>query len=317
MIDSPAAPPPQIEGVFAAALTPLRRDMAPDEAALVAHCRWLLANGCDGLSILGTTGEANSFSLSERIRILEAVVGAGIKPACLLPGTGCCSITESTILTKHAVELGVGGVLMLPPFYYKNVSDDGIYAAFSEVIQRVGEAALRIYLYHFPRMSAVPLSLALIERLLKEYPGTVAGMKDSSGDLDNMTSAAKAFPGFRVFSGSDELFLPLLKAGGAGCITAVTNISAPLAAEIFAKCQVGQAGQEAGQAIRDAHALLCELRRVITAYPMSAALKEIIARHSGNGDWRTVRPPLTSLGAADAARLIASLDATGYKLPGP
>ncbi len=307
MPDSTAAPPVPLKGVFAAALTPLSDDLAPDEAALATHCRWLLSNGCDGLSLLGTTGEANSFSLNERLRILESVVEAGIPPARLMPGTGCCSITESTILTRRAVELGCAGVLMLPPFYYKNVSDDGIHAAFSEVIQRVGDGALRIYLYNFPRMSAVPLSFGLIESLLKDYPGTVAGMKDSSEDLDNMTAAAVAFPGFRVFSGSDELLLPLLKAGGAGCITAISNISAPLAAEVLAKWPAG--GADA------AHALLCKLRRLIAAYPLSAALKEIMARHSGNDAWRTVRPPLVRLKDSDARALVAALAATGYGPP--
>jgi 4-hydroxy-tetrahydrodipicolinate synthase len=309
MPDSAAAPPALLEGVFAAVLTPLLDDLAADEAALAAHCRRLLAQGCDGLSLLGTTGEANSFSLGERLRILEAVVEAGIPPARLMPGTGCCSISETTILTKRAVELGCAGVLMLPPFYYKNVSDEGIHAAFSEVIQRVGDGALRIYLYHFPRMSAVPLSLGLIESLLKDYPGIIAGMKDSSEDLNNMTAAAGAFPGFRVFSGADDLLLPLLEAGGAGCITAISNISAPLAAEVLAKWRTG--GADA------AHALLCRLRRVITAYPLSAALKEIMARHSGDGSWRKIRPPLVRLNDSDARALHAALDATGYELPPP
>ncbi|HEC90968.1 MAG TPA: dihydrodipicolinate synthase family protein [Alphaproteobacteria bacterium] len=307
MPDFPVAPPAPFEGVFAAVLTPLLDDLAADEVALAAHCHRLLAQGCDGLSLLGTTGEANSFSLNERIRILEAVIEAGIPPARLMPGTGCCSITETTILSKRAVELGCAGVLMGPPFYYKNVSDEGIHAAFSEVIQRVGDGALRIYLYHFPQMSAVPLSLDLIESLLKDYPVAVAGMKDSSGDLNNMTAAAKAFPGFRVFSGADDLLLPLLKAGGAGCITAISNISAPLAAEVLAKWRTG--GGDA------AHTMLCKLRRVITAYPISAALKEIMARHSGDGSWRTIRPPLVQLNDDDARALHAALASTGYGPP--
>jgi len=299
--------PNSLSGVFAAALTPLKDDLIPDDEAFVAHCRWLLKQGCDGLAVLGTTGEANSFSLKERIRMMEALVEADIPAACLIPGTGCSSITDSAILTRRAVELGVGGCLMLPPFYYKNVTDDGLFAAFSEVIERVGDARLRVYLYHFPQMSAVPISFELIERLLKRYPGTIAGMKDSSGDLANMTAAAKAFPGFAVFSGSDDLILPLLKAGGAGGITAINNISAPLAAKVVADWR--------GPGADAAHDLLCELRRVITAYPLTAALKELMARHSGRNSWRNIRPPLVPLGGDDAAALLAAFDATGYAIP--
>ena len=186
-----------ISGVLAAVLTPLNADLSPDLDRLLRHCRWLIDNGCDGLAVLGTTGEANSFSVDERIAILDGLAEAGIPGDRLLPGTGCCALTDSVSLTRRAVELGAAGVLMLPPFYYKDVSDAGLFATFAEIIERVGDSRLRIYLYHFPRMSAVPFSHALIEDLLKRYPDTVAGMKDSSGDLANMAGAARAFPRLR------------------------------------------------------------------------------------------------------------------------
>ena len=299
---------PPASGVFAAALTPLTADLAPDIARLAGHCRWLLGHGCDGLAVLGTTGEANSFSVDERLRILDGLAEAGIPGPALMPGTGCCAVPDTVRLTRRAVELGAAGVLVLPPFYYKNVSDDGLFAAYSEVIEGVGDDRLKVYLYHFPQMSAAPISYALIERLLDRYPDTVAGMKDSSGDVDNMCGAARAFPGFSVFSGSDELMLPLLEAGGAGCITAVSNVASALAARVYA-------GWRDGADIEADNALLVAVRQAIVRYPLSAALKEIMARLTGDDDWRRVRPPLVTMEDGDAAALIGALDDTGYVPP--
>ena len=179
-------------GVFAAVLTPFDEIGAPNSAALALHCRWLLSNGCDGLSVFGTTGEGNSLSVDERAGLLERLVSDGIPAQVLLPATGCCAIPDTVRLTERAVHLGVPGTLMLPPFYYKNPSEDGVFAAFAEVIERVGDGRLRVYLYHFPQMSGVSLTPALIERLLARYPDSVAGMKDSSGDLANMAENRQA-----------------------------------------------------------------------------------------------------------------------------
>lgn len=299
--------PDVMKGVFAAALTPMTADLAVDHAVMAAHCRWLLTTGCDGLAVLGTTGEANSLSVAERIGVLESLAEAGIDPAALMPGTGCCAITDTVALTRRAVELGAGGVLMLPPFYYKTVSDDGLFAAYAEVIERVGSENLRVYLYHFPQMSAVPLSLALIERLIAAYPGTVAGMKDSSGDLDNMLAVLKAVPGFAVFSGWDRLMAPVLAAGGAGCITAVANIAAPLLRRIYRR------GPDAPQA----QATIEALRAAVVAQPMVAGLKEVMARHTGDTGWRHLRPPLTAIGAGEGDSLCAAIAATGHRLAPP
>ena len=300
--------PPQPSGVFAAALTPLTAELSPDIPRLAIHCRWLLDQGCDGLAVLGTTGEANSFSVDERLGILDGLAEAGIPGPALMPGTGCCAVADTVRLSRRAVELGAAGVLVLPPFYYKNVSDDGLFAAFSEVIEGVGDARLKVYLYHFPQMSAAPISYTLIERLLERYPDTVAGMKDSSGNVDNMCGAASAFPGFSVFSGSDELFAPLLQAGGAGCITAVANVASSLAAKVYA-------GWREGGDFEADNALLVAVRQAIARYPLSAALKEIVARLTGEEDWRRVRPPLVPMQDGDAAALAAALDDTGYAPP--
>ena len=298
---------PNLSGVFAAVLTPQTADGSADLEGLVRHCRWLLENGCDGLAVLGTTGEANSFSVAERIAIMEALVEAGIHGSTLLPGTGCCAVPDTVALTKRAVDLGAAGVIVLPPFYYKGVDDDGLVAAFSEVIEGVGDGRLRLYLYNFPRMSGVPIPFAVIERLLKRYPDTLAGMKDSSGDLDNMVGAAKAFPGFEVFSGADDLFYPLLKAGGVGCITACCNIAGALLVELYAGWK--EAGAEA------LHEKASAVRKACASYPLVPALKEAMARHTGDDGWRAMRPPLTALSDSDARELGDKLAATGLVVP--
>ena len=295
-------------GVLPAALTPVKEDLTPDDALMAQHCRWLLDNGSSGLAILGTTGEANSFSLKERIRIVESLVESGIPGEKLMPGTGSCTITDAVELTRVAVNAGAGGVLMLPPFYYKNPSDEGLYAFFSEVIQRVGDDRLQIYLYHFPQMSATPISYNLIEMLLKDYPDTIAGMKDSSGQLDNMTGAARNFPGFHVLSGADHLMLPVLEAGGAGAITACANVcSSPLGAL--------HAAFRAGGETAALHEQVTAVRHTVSEFPLSAALKQLVARHTGDDRWLRVRPPLTLLSDEQVSALYAAFDAIGYDLP--
>jgi len=295
-------------GVNAAVLTPLTADLTPDDALMAEYSQWLLNNGCDGLAILGTTGEANSFSLKERIRIIENMVEAGIPASTMMPGTGSCSLTDAVELTRVAVNAGCGGVLMLPPFYYKNPSDAGLFRFFSEVIQRVGDARLQIYLYHFPQMSSTPVSYDLIEMLLKEYPETIAGMKDSSGVLDNMVGAAQKFPGFHVLSGAEDCFLPLLEAGGAGCITACSNVSSQLAQDVY---QAYKNGTDASAA----NDPLCAIRGVIQNYPLSSALKQLIARHSGNDAWKNTRPPFVDMDDVTRQKLFNEFDAIGYSLP--
>jgi len=295
---------------MAAVLTPLDASLSPDRTRMASHCRWLLENGCNGLAVLGTTGEANSFSVDERMDLLDHLIEDGIPGNTLLPGTGCCAVPDTVRLTRKAMELGAGGVLMLPPFYYKNVSDDGVFAAYADVIEQVGDARLKVYLYHFPQMSGVALGPVLIERLLKQYPDTIAGMKDSSGNFSNMVHNTNTFPGFAVISGSDEFLLPLLKEGGAGCITAVSNVAVSIAAEVHAAWAAGDL-----EDAERAQARLTLVRRAISAYPLTAALKEILARHGDDDDWRRVRPPLRNLAAAEASDVALALDLLGFEPP--
>ncbi len=295
-------------GVNAAVLTPVTDDLIPDDALMLEYSNWLMANGCDGLAILGTTGEANCFSLKERIRIIERLIEGGIPSKSLMPGTGSCALTDAVELTRMAVKAGCGGVLMLPPFYYKNPSDAGLFRFFSEVIQRVGDSNLQIYLYHFPQMSATPITYNLIEMLLKEYPDTVCGMKDSSGDLENMAGAAERFPGFHVLAGAETVFLDLLKRGGVGCITACSNVTSQLAQDVYTAFQNGTDPSAANEA-------MIAIRKVIQEYPLSPALKELIARHMGNDQWRLSRPPFTTMDDVTRQRLFNDFDAVGYALP--
>jgi len=301
-------PADRFTGVLAAALTPVDSNLVPNEDLMVDHCNWLMNNGADGLAILGTTGEANSFSLKERIRIIEGLIERGIPADKLMPGTGSCSLTDAVVLTDLCVKAGTRGVLMLPPFYYKNPSDDGLFAFFSEVIQRVGSDALKIYLYHFPQQSATPFSLSLIQRMTKAYPNTVVGMKDSSGDLDNMITVAKNVPDFCVLAGADDAMLPLLKEGGGGCITACANIMPRLLKTVYE-------GFQAGEDMTQANDMLVKVRGIMSKFPAAPAQKAVIARHSGNDQWLNMRPPLMAMDEAARASLYADIDATGYKLP--
>ena len=220
-------------GVWSPVLVPLRPDLGIDSERFLAHARRLLAQGCHGLALFGTTSEANSFSVAERKALVERVVESGIPPERLMIGAGCCALTDSVELTRHALDAGCRRVLMLPPFYYKGVGDEGLFHAFAEVVERVGDPALQVFLYHFPRLSGVPVTEGLIALLTDAFPGTVAGVKDSSGDWSNTRMMLERFPDLAIFPGSEVFLLDGLRAGGAGCITATSNVNAAGARAIF------------------------------------------------------------------------------------
>jgi len=293
-------------GVFAAALTPLKNNLGPDIGATIGHYRWLLDEGCDGIVCLGTTGEANSFSLDERLALLDAL-GETDLPAKLVVGTGCCAVPDTVRLSKKAIEIGAAGVLVLPPFYYKGASDEGLYAAYAETIERVSDPALKLYIYHFPKMTAVDMGLELIGRLIAAYPGTVVGLKNSSGDWGNIAAMIEAFPGFDVFAGSEEFLLPTLQMGGPGRMSATVNLLAPQSAEVYAKWRDAEA-----EALQE-H--LTALRRTISQFAPIPAMKAMMARQSGQPAWTKVRPPLVAIEAAQTERLAAALAALGLELP--
>jgi 4-hydroxy-tetrahydrodipicolinate synthase len=299
----------RIEGVLSPVLTPFKAGYVPDAERFVAHCRWLIANDVS-LAVFGTNSEANSLSEGERIALLERLVDSGIDPRRVMPGTGCCSLTDTVRLTAHAVKLGCAGVLMLPPFYYKGVSDEGLYRSFAETIERVGDRRLRIYLYHIPPVAQVGISLDLIERLLKDYPETVAGMKDSSGDWNNTKAVLDRFPdrGFDVFVGSETFLLANMRHGGKGAISATANVNPAKIAALHRSWT--SAGADAMQKDLDA------IRKIFAAHPMIAAMKRAVAHWRNDEDWSRVRPPLVELGPRESGGLISDLEAAGFDMPG-
>jgi 4-hydroxy-tetrahydrodipicolinate synthase len=296
-------------GVYSPVVTPFGQDLAPDPARYVRHCRWLISQDV-GLAVFGTNSEANSMSVAEKAGLLDTLIEAGIPPARMMPGTGCAALSDSVELTRHALAKGCHNVLMLPPFYYKGVSDEGLFRSYSEIIQRVGAEGLRIYLYHIPPVSQVPITFALIERLLRAYPGVIAGVKDSSGNWENTKGMLERFQpqGFDVFVGSENFLLANLRGGGVGCITATGNVNPGPIVALYRNWQGADA--DARQAGLDA------TRAVFAKSSMIPALKAAISIYSGDAGWGTVRPPLVALDADQRAQLAAGLKAVNFAMPG-
>ena len=296
----------RLSGVFAPVVTPFEANLSPNPDLLIAHCRWLL-NQSVGLAVFGTNSEANSLSVAERIALMEHLIAANIDPSRMLPGTGCCSITDSVELTRRAVELSCAGVLMLPPFYYKSVSDEGIFASYSEVIQRVGCSNLRVYVYNIPQVSGIALSVELLERLVNTYPQTIVGIKDSAGDWRFTEEIlSRGWPEFRVFAGTEEVLLKTMQHGGAGCISATANVNPGPIAGLFRNWR----GSDAITVQQN----LNSIRSTVSAYPMIPALKAIIAHFSGVHSWRHVRPPLRELSDDSASSLMDALSEMNFRM---
>jgi len=272
-----------MQGILAPVLTPFDRDLNPDPRRFSLFCKTLLDEGCAGLAPFGTTSEANSLSLDERERLLDALLEAGIPAERLIPGTGCAALPDTARLSRKAARAGCAGVLMLPPFYYKNLTEEGLYRSFAAAIDRTAESRLRVYLYHIPQVSQVPIPLRVIERLLRAYPGVVVGIKDSSGDFENTRAMLRAFPGFEVFVGTEKLLLANLREGGAGCITATANLNARAIARAFR------------ERTEERQREIDSVRALFESVPLIAALKEAMAQRTGDASWRAVRPPLVEL----------------------
>ncbi len=306
MHDTPTAT--RLRGVMSPVLTPFNADLSPSAPRFIRHCRWLLDQGV-GLSIFGTNSEANSLSVMEKRVLMDALVDAGIPANRMMPGTGACALTDAIELTRHAVRAGCAGVLMLPPFYYKGVSDEGLFRSFASVIEAVGDARLRVYLYHIPPVAQVGISLALIERLLKAFPGVVAGIKDSSGDWNNTAAMLKNFQpqGFDVFAGSETILLQTMQGGGVGCITATGNVNPGAIVSLYEgwRGPVAEAQQQA----------LNATRAVFQQFPMIAAMKAAIAWQSEDPSWSVLRPPLTELDSTQSQQLVEALRSRHFTIP--
>lgn len=297
----------KLSGVLTPVLTPFNGDYSVSRPRFLKHCRALIEQDV-GLAVFGTNSEANSLSVAEKRQLLDLLADEGLPVSRMMPGTGCCAITESIELTRHAVKLGCAGVLMLPPFYYKGVSDEGLYRNYATIIDEIGDDRLKIYLYHIPPVSQVGISLNLIERLLKDYPGAIAGIKDSSGDWNNTAAMLKEFQpaGFDVFAGSEVFLLRTLRHGGAGCITATGNVNAAAIAHLAATWRDGDAAADAQQSALDG------VRGIFQKYPMIPAMKSAIAGQAQDPAWAVLRPPLVELTADQAQALRQDLSAANF-----
>jgi 4-hydroxy-tetrahydrodipicolinate synthase len=302
------APQHDAAGLWAPACTPVDQDLAPDAPRYVAHVERLLEEGCHGVAVFGTTGEATSFSVEERQVVLEALIEAGVAPERLMVGTGCAAFSDSVALSAHAASLGCKKQLMLPPFYYKEVSDEGLFASYAAIIDRVADPALAVYLYHFPRLSQTPITHGLVRMLAAAYPETIKGIKDSSGDPDSGIGFIEAFPKLAIFPGTEAIMLDLLEAGAAGCISASANVNAPAIRAVY------DAWTEGVPEAAELQQGITALRMVLQAAPLIPVLKRILARRLGDPAWLALRPPLVQLSAAQADALETGLAELEFSL---
>jgi 4-hydroxy-tetrahydrodipicolinate synthase len=292
----------RLSGVFAAVATAVDAEGSPDVSRCLTLARHLLDTGCDGLNVLGTTGEATSFSVDERKRLMTAYREAGLPLHKLMVGTGAAAVADAVALTRHAAALGFGGALVLPPFYYKGVPDDGLVAYVDALVTAAADMPIAVYLYHYPALSGLPWPVPLIRRLRERFGARIAGLKDSSGDLGFSREAAKIAPDFDVFP-SSEAALPEARDGGpfAGCISATANLNADLCARAYR--QGDRAALDSAVAIRS----------LFDGKPLVAGVKALLAHIHGDPALAKVKPPLGDFSAADRAAVASGYDAVRAK----
>ena len=290
-----------LSGVIAAVATPVAEDGAPDLKRAVKLARYLLDNGCDGLNVLGTTGEATSFSLDERKAVMDAYKANGLPLHRLMVGTGAAALSDAVALTRHAAELGFAGALVLPPFYYKGVPDDGLVAYIDALVKATAAKPIPIYLYHFPAMSGLAWHVTLIKRLLELFPTRIVGLKDSSGDMAFARSAAAISPDFAVFPSTEAALIEARQGAFAGCISATANLNANLCA---------RAWREGDTAALDA---AVTIRKLFDGKPLVSGVKALLAHIHGDPALARVKPPLAPFSAADRAAVVAGHDAVRAK----
>ena len=288
------------KGVFAAVSTPVTRGEAPDIPRFLNHCHWLLSNGCVGLAPLGTTGESNSLGMAERRLLIEAIGMSDLPKERMIVGTGSSSATDATHLSRAALDTGVNGILLLPPFFYKNPSEEGLFRYFAAIAEGLDAWTPRIFLYHFPKMSAVPITLNLVRRLRTAFPGMFVGFKDSGLDFEHTSAFIREFPGFEVFAGSETFAAMTLDAGGWGCISATVNLTAPIVAERIS----GASGRNAEVLDR----MIDDLRSEVSALGNVSAVKAVLANYLKDPEWARTVPPNVPIDDAAAARLADRLD---------
>jgi 4-hydroxy-tetrahydrodipicolinate synthase len=289
-----------VRGLWCATLTPLDASGNVDDARLASHVRSLFAQGVVGVAPFGTTGEFASFSAAERMHGLDSLLASGIPAARMVPGTGCASSADTLALTRHALRAGCTRCLIVPPFFFKNVSDEAIYAYYARLIEAVGDDALRVYLYHIPQFSGVPLSPDVVARLATAFPGVIAGVKDSGGEYANTRALLDRVPHLSILVGHEPHLPQLLRDGGAGTICGVANVFPALVADVL-KPEVTAADE----------ARLATFLDIVFRYPFLPAFKAIRAVQTGEPEWNTLRLPWLPLEVARRARLASELAEAG------
>lgn len=287
-------------GIFAAVLTPMDDDGAIDFRTLATHCGTLIREGCHGVSLFGTTGEGPALTAEERMAGLEAVIEGGVPAAGILPGTGCAAVPDAVRLTRHAVAHGCANVLVMPPFFFKDVSDEGVVAAYSRIIEGVGEPALRIIIYNFPAVTGVWVRETVIARLRETYPGTIVGVKDSSGDWGYVTALLDRFPDLAVFTGWETLLPRLIAAGGSGNISGLANVIPGMLRDLYDRHPAAPDDP-----------VLAGVTRLVEAtvkYPVIPAIKALAANLRRSAAWRNMRPPLVPLTPESERSLLAAFE---------
>ena len=293
----------KINGIYSAALTPINDDLSINKNLYLEHCQYLMKQGHDGLAIFGTTGEANSFSIKEKCDTIDFLLSNNLDSNLLIPGTGSSSIEDAIQLTKFAEKNKSRAVLLLPPFYYKNVSDEGIINYFRKIIETVGSSDFHYLLYNIPQTTSVVLNFNIIETLLKLYPNNIVGIKDSSGNIDSMLKTVKYFQDLALFCGHDSLALKIYKRGGAGAITAGTNIAGRLLSFIINNINKEKEIDD----FNSYQALLEKIRETITLEEPISVMKAYFSIINKNPEWNKVMPPLKSLDNPSNSKTIIRL----------
>ena len=283
------------KAVYSAVLTPFNKDLTIDKKLFISHCQFLLKNNIS-LAPLGTTGEANSISISEKIDLIKTIANSDLPKEKIIIGTGNTSFVDAALLTKTAVENKIYSVLLLPPFYYKNVSDEGVYQYYKEIINAVKSSNLCIFLYNIPQVSGVTISIDLVNRLKKEFSDIITGIKDSSGNFEN-TKKYKEIKNFIVYPGSEKFLYDGLHIGCSGCISATTNVN------IEAAKLINSFDKSEGESINKK---IKSIRDVFEKYPVIPALKATKINEDSN--WANVRPPLVALSDQQRSNLVKDLD---------
>jgi len=291
-------------GLVVPMITPFDSSGRPDPERALRFGSDLLSNGVNGLALFGTTSEGQSLSASERMELLDAMIAGGIKPANLMVGTGSCALPDAVAMTKHVVDHQCGGILLLPPYFYKAIADEGIFQFVAELIEQVGDPELRIYLYHIPPVAQVGFSIDLVARLRERFPQQIVGVKNSSGSHDYSISLRERCPGMEAFCGSEDYLLDTMRIGGVGCISATGNANPRGIIELCRNVDAANA-EELQEGIS-------AIRAVFQARPMIPALKAVIARCYSDPLWLNVRPPLQRITKDKTEILLSELAAQDF-----